>query len=330
MKTYFKEIDIDFVQLDFENPRIASILEMYKPETINAAMIALALNDQGKTTSYDSLRDSIKTNGGIINPIAVKKIGENRYLVIEGNTRVQIYKDFLKNGVPGTWNKIISIVHEDASEENIHAIRLQSHLVGPRDWTPYAKAKYLHHLYYHKMLPKEKIVDFCGGKSTEVQRLIEAYKDMEEYYKNNLDENHIFDQYEFSKFAELQNKNTKQSILSSGFSLDDFAKWVINGNVDNAQNVRKIPAILNNQNAKNTFLTYNVSEAQKVLNIEEFKENHLTEISFDDLVDELTLRLSRFEARELRELKENIRLDDRKQKILDLNYELQFIIENID
>ena len=38
--------------------------------------------------------------------------------VIEGNTRVQIYKEFLKKEPDGPWNKILALVHEDLPIEN--------------------------------------------------------------------------------------------------------------------------------------------------------------------------------------------------------------------
>jgi len=38
------------------------------------------------------LRESIEVNEGIINPIWVQPLGDDQYIIIEGNTRLVIYK----------------------------------------------------------------------------------------------------------------------------------------------------------------------------------------------------------------------------------------------
>jgi len=93
MATTVKELPIDKIELDYNNPRIAQFIEQYGAE-IPSSQVALALGsgdnlEKPGSTSFQSLRKSIKTNGGIINPIIVNHVN-NRYLVIEGNTRVVI------------------------------------------------------------------------------------------------------------------------------------------------------------------------------------------------------------------------------------------------
>ena len=88
----FDNLDIDLLELDVNNPRIAELLDRYKKEDITPEHIALALGTSEE--SYENLKNSIKENGGIINPIVVRKMADGKYLVIEGNTRVQIYKKF--------------------------------------------------------------------------------------------------------------------------------------------------------------------------------------------------------------------------------------------
>ena len=92
------------INLDKDNPRIKHYLEQYKE--ISSELIALALSDnsgEGSSTTYHSLRDSIKESRGIIHPIVVSHESDGSYVVIEGNTRLQIYREFEKNGIPGNW-----------------------------------------------------------------------------------------------------------------------------------------------------------------------------------------------------------------------------------
>lgn len=259
----FMNLVIENIELDMNNPRIAKFIEMYDKDTLNSEQLALALGsgvEDSNQTNYSSLYNSIKTNKGIIHPIIVNHQSDGKYVVIEGNTRVQIYKEFKENNVDGNWDIIPAMVYEQLSENQIHAIRLQSHLVGPRQWDPYSKAKYLNYLSNEQNLPMTQVIDFCGGKKSEIIKLINAYQDMEKHYRPLLEADDMFDQRDFSKFLELQNNNIKQALLSK-FSLDDFSKWVIEGNIDAAINVRRLPEILKNEEATKMLLKSNIKAA---------------------------------------------------------------------
>lgn len=124
------DLPVDSIKLDKSNPRIARGVAYYG-ENITSETMALLLGATSEACA--SLRESIRENGGIIHPIVVNKRTDGSYVVIEGNTRLQIYKDFIKHGVPGDWTKIRAIVYEDLDNDRMHAIRLQAHLIGPRE-----------------------------------------------------------------------------------------------------------------------------------------------------------------------------------------------------
>lgn len=264
--SYYKELSIDEVELDTTNPRIRMYLENYAE--ITAEGIALALNGAASDGAFSALRESIRVNEGVINPILVNHTSDSRYIVIEGNTRVQIYKDFYKANQDGPWKSIRAIVYENMSEEEVHSIRLQTHLVGPRDWDPYSKAKYLDSLMNEKLLPLPSIISYCGGKKTEIIKLVNAYRDMQNYYVPKAKEMGFDpDHKDFSKFAELQNAGIIEALKMSGFTKEHYAQWVLNGNIDTAQNVRLLPTILKDFRAREEFLQSNISEAYKKVNI---------------------------------------------------------------
>lgn len=102
----YTEIDTALLDLDFTNPRIQNYLQNYPEESRSGELLAMLLGTG--TDSCASLKESIKEHGGIINPIIVNHFPDGRYVVIEGNTRLQIYRDFIRDNVPGNW-KIIRI-----------------------------------------------------------------------------------------------------------------------------------------------------------------------------------------------------------------------------
>lgn len=325
MATYL-EIPIDQIILDIENPRIARILEFKTADALTDDDLALALGSS--EDKYESLKESIKSNRGIIHPIIVKKVHDGKYLAIEGNTRVQIYKKFIQTAVPGDWTKIRAIVYDDISDNEIHAIRLQAHLVGPRDWDPYSKAKYLNYLSNKLCLPMSMIISYCGGNSAEVKNMINAYNDMEQYYRPNLDDDTWFDQKKFSAFVELQRKNIMDAILLRGFSKNDFAKWVINGNIDKLQDVRCLPAILNNPQSKNIFLNSNSTEALKIIAAEEIIADKLQDIPYEILANELWKKIKNLPYKEVRYLKTDATYQEKAKTLKGLSEELFSVLND--
>ena len=331
MKSYYLELNIDEIELDMENPRIAKFIEMYDKKTLNSEQIALALGsgvqESNNQTNYSSLYNSIKTNKGIIHPIIVNHHEDGRYIVIEGNTRVQIYKEFKENKVDGNWDTIPAIVYENLGESEIHAIRLQSHLVGPREWDPYSKAKYLNYLSNEENLPMSQGIDFCGGKKSEIIKLINAYKDMEKYYRPLLDADDEFDQRDFSKFLELQNGNIKEALLAK-FSLSDFAKWVIDGNVDMAINVRRLPEILKNEEATNILLKSNIKTALEKVIIDKPEYKDISGVSIEQLCTELVKRMNDMPFQEYISIRNGS--NPIKESLIDLRGNIDIFVEDIN
>ena len=330
----YMKLPINQVELDLDNPRIKQWLEIYGDE-ITSEAISLALSASSGSSSsastYIALKESIRVNKGIINPIIVNRYPDGRMVVIEGNTRLQIYKEFAEADPNGPWNEIIAIVYDDLPVEQIHAIRLQTHLVGPREWDAFSKAKYLNQLSNIDKLPMSMIISFCGGKDGEIRKLIDAYTDMTTFYFKRADEAGIDpDPREFSKFAELQNRSIREALAVHHYTKDDFAKWVVNGNIDNALNVRKLPAILANPTARDVFLKTTVSEAIKHLNTNKKAGLDLSSATIYELAAELTNRIRVIEFKEVMSLKGDPRYEDKRNELSGLLDELSDLIDAIE
>ncbi|BCH13698.1 hypothetical protein MesoLjLa_05490 [Mesorhizobium sp. L-2-11] len=264
-------IAVEDIELDRSNPRIRKFLEMYgdqpTPEQIFLALGAGNDDDVGSSTSttFEKLKQSIITNGGIIQPIILNRRADGSLICVEGNTRVALYKHFLKTGVKGTWTDIPALVHNEIDDASVHAIRLQIHLVGTRPWDPYSKAKYLYELRTQEHLPFATIVDYCGGRQTEVVEHINAYADMEEHYRPVVGDDGSFDTTRFSGFIELQKPGIKQAVTAAGFTLSDFARWIHDGKLYPLQKVRVLPRILRHEKARDVFLKQGARKAEALL-----------------------------------------------------------------
>ena len=270
-------IPIDEIILDDANPRIKHYLDMYTK--LNEASMLLALGasseEEGESTSqgsYQRLKHSIKASGGIIQPIIVKRTGDDRYLCVEGNTRVAIYRQLRgedkRAGLDEErWKSIPATVRDDMDEQEAHKIRLQVHLVGNRQWDPYSKGKYLNELVKDYKMPMAELVGYCGGSQSDVQQSIEAYRDMEAHYRPVIeDRDGGFDTSRFSAFVELQKPGIKDALFDAGFNEGEFSRWVDDRRLFPLSHVRKLPQILDSPEATDIFLKKGSREAIKALN----------------------------------------------------------------
>ena len=256
---------MDEIILDESNPRIKYYLEMYA--VLNEAHMLLALgagaeDERGATAlgSYERLKHSIQASGGIIQSIIVKALDNGRYLCIEGNTRVAIYRQLRKedwaSGQTGErWQTIPALISNQMDQEEAHKIRLQVHLVGNRPWDAYSKAKYLRELVEDYKMPMAELVSYCGGSKNDVLQSINAYVDMENHYRSVIDDGDgDFDPSRYSAFVELQKPGIKQALFRAGLSESDFSRWVDERKLYPLNSVRRLPQILDNPEAKRVFL----------------------------------------------------------------------------
>ena len=321
------ELPVDAIKLDVDNPRIARGLSYYTD--INSDLMALLL---GSTTeACASLRESIRENGGIIHPIVVNKESDGSYTVIEGNTRLQIYRDFIKNGEPGDWTTIKSIVYNNLSDNDKHAIRLQAHLVGPREWDPYSKALYRHHLACEEHMPMNMLISFCGGtsKASEIKNMIAAYNDMEQYYRPLCNDDSQFDIKKFHGFVELQNRNITDCLVANGFTKTDFSQWMIDDRFSTLQDVRRLPEIFRSKKAKETFFAENTREAKKILAVEELTADKLKDVPYEVLAQELARRLVSISMREVHHLRDDSDYASKLEYLQNAYEELKFLFNTI-
>ena len=323
----FEALPVETLVLDASNPRVARYIEMYGGDVTNEQM-SLALGaanyEQGEsTTTFQSLRASIRTHGGLIHPILVNRESVNRLVVIEGNTRALIYRQFRRDDDSGRWDEIPAIVYDRLDKKEIDAIRLQAHLVGPRQWDPYSKAKYLDYLSNSEHLTTDQIIDFCGGQRTEVHRFIDAYNDMEDHYRPLLASDDQFDPTRFSAFLELQAPRVQEALVTSGYTKKDFAGWVNDQILYPSDRVRKLPAILANPQAERVFLTHGAREAEKVLDSPSTVEA-LEDATLVQLADALSNRIAKMAYTDLLRLREdlntpeNLALTDARDQLAEL------------
>lgn len=325
----YTELMVNQIELDRSNPRIANFLDIYDEEKLDSDTMALLLGTTSDACA--SLRESIRENGGIIHPIIVNKTIDGKYVVIEGNTRLQIYRDFIKKGIPGKWDVIKAIVYDDLDRDSVHSIRLQAHLIGPREWDPYSKAKYLNYLAHIEHMPLSVLVAYCGGnsKASEIKNMIEAYQDMENFYRPLCDDS-MFNIRKFHGFVELQNKNVIDSLTLHGYNKTDFSQWMVDERFTKLEDVRRLPDILNSPKAATAFFREDSKAAKKILAVEDISSDTLRDVPYELLAKELIKRMDDFKQKEIDLLRHDVDYAGKLNVLRDVVSGVQFILDEID
>ena len=329
---HHQTIPVDDIELDRSNPRIRKFIEMYEDPTPQQIFLALGAGNDGdidasNSTTYEKLKQSIISNGGIIQPIIVNRRSDGTLVCVEGNTRVALYRQFHETKVKGDWTRIPALVYDDVDEASMHAIRLQVHLVGPRPWDPYSKAKYLYELRTQQHLPFAMIVDYCGGRQTEVVESINAYQEMEQHYRPVVGDDGSFDTTRFSGFVELQKPGVKQAIADTGFDLGDFAEWVHDGRLYPLRMVRALPRILRNEQARAIFLREGARKAASALERPDV-DRTLQEAELGQVARALVGRIASLQYGEFQRIR-NDPDGETSQALLEAQAELNELIKNL-
>ena len=244
----YAQIDITKIRLDPDNPRIADKIQEIKFSSsaeMNDYISTYLRGDVGNTEngpSCEELKKSIYKSGGIIEPIILQK-EKDSYLCVEGNTRLSIYIYFSTQfPEEKKWQSIPALVHKDLTVHEIDELRLQAHFVGKKEWTPYAKGRYVTQLVNNGTKLSD-IKEIIGGSDNKVRANYYAYKIFKEDYENlfkSEEDNKFADKTKFSMFTLVGDGSKINTALESrGLKTADYAKWVKDGKISSANDVRR-------------------------------------------------------------------------------------------
>lgn len=245
-----KEIEIKKLVLDEENPRIGfwrdNIIRI--TDFTSQGDIEIAVKS-GNFEDYNRLKKSIEVNEGVMEEISVYCLEDDKYKIIDGNSRFLIYKE-LSEKYPhkDIYKKIrCKIFPSNMNEKSINFIRLIAHLRGVNDWQTYERARLLYILWYQRGYTEEELKNTTKLSLSDIIKWREAYKNMSEQFLPSY--SHKPDALlKFSYFVEFENKNIKDGMIKYGLTIKDFCDWVGNDEITRAQDVRDLKKIFEDDN----------------------------------------------------------------------------------
>jgi hypothetical protein len=215
--------------------------------------------------SYVQLRESIEINGGVVNPIWIAPAADG-YVVIEGNTRLQVYLD-LREKYPNDekWKSIpVFLLPEQCSRNQINFIRLEAHLFGTTPWDAYEKARELHRLNQEEDYSVERLARMTKLTTSDIRSSIQAFRDMDEHYLSRYGD--PGEHQKFSYFVEFRkNSDLKRLVKEGQLNIVDFCTWVGEGKFGRGEDVRRLGAVLRDPQARQALLEHDFPTALEQL-----------------------------------------------------------------
>lgn len=169
-----QELEIEQSKLRFypENPRVYSVLQVSdesKPEQTKIQELMCSMEH------VKQLKESIKSNGGLIDPIIVR---DGDYVVLEGNSRLAAYRLLAIND-PVRWGLVKCILlPSDINESLIFQLLGQYHIIGRKDWSPFEQAGYLYRRKKESKIPIEQMAADLGMTAGVAKKYTEVYQFM--------------------------------------------------------------------------------------------------------------------------------------------------------
>jgi hypothetical protein len=339
MNRELMQIDIALVDPDPNNPRIIESLKTYNIEQNRESILNLLRTAPGGDgPGISELEKSIIATGGILDPIIVQP-NDERYVCIEGNTRLSIYaKNHERYPDIETWQSIPALIYKDIDDPMLEMIRLGAHFVGKKEWSLYAKGAYISNMIKNEAKTFEDIVQIIGGTPSKLASLLESYDDFNKYFKPLFKgSNEAFggaaSEKEMSKFVNANVANVR-SALETYITDDDpkkkFAEWVKLEKIESAaDDVRKIPTVLKNAESRKAFLSnkkLKIKDALKLIPRDPSDSSiKLSDADISQLADELKIRVGETTIDELNNLDET-----KLNSLLMLNLDLNQFLDNLD
>ena len=183
-----------------------------------------------KDDRIKQLKESIKSNGGLIEPVFVR---DGDMVVLEGNSRLAAYR-LLNKQDPIKWAKLkVTLLPADIPDSAVFTLLGQFHIIGRKDWNPYEQAGYLYRTINDSNKPIEILATELGITTSYIKKLIDVYEYMIEH-----DDNHPS---KWSYYEEmLKNRGIKKAFDEVPGLEDKIVSDIKNNNIRMAIDIRKL------------------------------------------------------------------------------------------
>ena len=209
-----------------ENPRVYSVLNIGDEKPTQEQIEEIMCKDD----RVKQLKESIKSNGGLIEPVFVRN---GDMVVLEGNSRLAAYRLLYKQD-PIKWAKIkVILLPADIPDSAVFSLLGQFHIIGRKDWNPYEQAGYLYRTINENNKSVELLATELGITTSSINKLIDVYEYMIEKEDNHPNK--------WSYYEELlKNRGIKKAFEEVPGLEEKIIDEIKNNNIRMAIDIRKL------------------------------------------------------------------------------------------
>ena len=312
------EVDPSDVKLDPTNPRIGFSMGQIEEDERNEGACVLLLTSQEDT---EALKRSIIASNGVQEPIYLRSDGR----VAEGNRRVvairaaqEEFPGDLRFSTMPAWR-----IPDGTSEHVIQDLLNEIHLGSVRGWAPYERALQMGALLRNGLI-EDEIAERYRMTTREVRQQLAAVEFMNRsYFPITADPTDPEHRTKFSYFLEFYKNGRIQRHCDAIPDLPErFARWVRDGHLDTGARVRRLPKVLDSQEATRLLEVVGFDAADEYL-----AKQHPEEQELYALLERTRTRLSTITVSELLELG---RSKDRQEIITMLQKEIAGVMNAVE
>jgi len=312
------EVDPNEVRLDPTNPRIGFSMRQLDQGERNEGACVLLLTSQEDT---EALKRSIVASNGVQEPIYLRS--DQR--VAEGNRRVvalraaqEEFPEDPRFSTMPAW-----LIPAGTSEDVIQDLLNEIHLGSVRGWAPYERALQMRALLESGLI-EDEIAERYRMTTREVRQQLAAVEFMDRsYFPITADPTEPEHRTKFSYFLEFYKNGRIQDHLEAMPDLPErFARWVRDGQLDTGARVRRLPRVLDSQEATRLLDVVGFDAADEYL-----AKQHPEEQELYALVERTRARLAIMTVSELIELG---RSRERQEIIAMLQKEITGVIDAME
>jgi methyl-accepting chemotaxis protein len=138
----------------------------------------------------ETLIPSIRSNGGLLEPVLVRK-----NVVLEGNNRLAAYRVLATAPDRKQWEQIrVRILPDSISDSDVFSLLGEYHIVGKKSWQPFEQAGYLFRRFKTQGVSEDELRQELGVSKLKVSQLIRVYQYMMDHGERNPERWSYFDE----------------------------------------------------------------------------------------------------------------------------------------
>jgi hypothetical protein len=230
-------LDQDKLKFYPENPRVYSALHRDDGQKPSQEDIEEHLKEMDHVRE---LRDDIRENDGLIEPLYVKK---STLEVVEGNSRLAAYRLLAEdNAVKWALVKCV-LLPEEINDSAIASLLGQLHLKGKKDWSPYEQASFLHRRHHKEKISIKALEKEFNLKEKSIRHRIAVIDFMIKHKDNNTARWSHYDEF-------LKNRKFKQACEDHADFEDTVVEQIKTGNMKAVEVRDKLKVVCSTKSEK--------------------------------------------------------------------------------